>query len=107
MEKTKVYLTTPLPSTGLFPHVSVASDKSTPGRKTNHAVMIILPFHGKRIAMPLDAPLVYEMDENKKLKGGSGEDLADQVVDCLKSRLGFGSKQLHYIRGSLSVRRDV
>jgi len=79
----------------------VASDKSTPGRQSNHAVMIILPHKGKRVAMPIDAPLVYEMGDDEQLVGGSGVDLADQIMDVLKNRLGFDSDQLHYIRGKI------
>ena len=36
------HLQTPLPSTGIPPHFSTTSDKSTPIRVTNHAVMVSL-----------------------------------------------------------------
>jgi len=46
--KTKALLTNRLPSTGLFPHFATASDKSTPSRTTNHAVMILVMYNGKK-----------------------------------------------------------
>uniref|UniRef100_A0A7M6DPB1 Uncharacterized protein n=2 Tax=Clytia hemisphaerica TaxID=252671 RepID=A0A7M6DPB1_9CNID len=98
MKQTIEFLQTPLLCTGLCPHIAVASDKSTPGRETNHAIMIIIPFNGKRIPMPIDAPLVYEMNDENNLEGGSGEDLAYQITDVLKKRLKIDEEKIHYIR---------
>ena len=61
--QTRKFLKTPLESTGLRPHISLAVDKSTPHRDTNHAIVLLMPVNGKRIAMPLDAPPVYSIAE--------------------------------------------
>ena len=98
--QTKTYLQEPLVSTGLRPHVSLAADKSTPHRETNHAIMVILPVEGKRVALPIDAPIVYSNDEEEfDLQGGSGEDLAQQVVTVIRDKLGFSQNDMQYIRG--------
>ena len=86
--------------TGLPPHISLAVDKSTPHRETNHAVLLLLPVAGKRIAMPLDAPPVYPVEkETKTVQGGSGQDLAKQISCVLKKHLEFQADEMHYIRG--------
>ena len=73
LTQTSKYLKNPLESTGLRPHISLAVDKSTPHRDTNHAILVLLPVDGKRIAVPLDAPPVYSMlKEQRTLKGGGG-----------------------------------
>ena len=54
--QTKIFLKEPLISTGLCPHVSLAADKSTPHRKTNHAIIVMRELH---VAVPIDAPIVY------------------------------------------------
>ena len=100
--QTKKFLQEPLISTGLRPHVSLAADKSTPHRETNHAIMVILPVDGKRVALPIDAPIVYNYsntEEDFHLQGGSGEDLAQQVVTVVKDKLGFNDDDMEYIRG--------
>ena len=87
--------------TGLPPHISLAVDKSTPHRETNHAVLLLLPVGGKRIAMPLDAPPVYTVEkETKQVQGGSGQDLAKQISPVLKKNLGFQAEEMHFIRGT-------
>ena len=40
--QTSKYLKEPLESTGLRPHVTLAVDKSTPHRDTNHAILVLL-----------------------------------------------------------------
>ena len=68
-------------STGLPPHFAIAIDKSTPHPDTNQAIMVILPCNGQRVAMPLDAPLVYEcVDNHGSVFGGTGQDLATQDI---------------------------
>eukprot|EP00794_Sanderia_malayensis_P021154 gene21154-23234_t len=104
LKQTRLYMHEPLLSTGLPPHFSVAIDKSTPHRDTNHAVMIIVQVDGRRIAMPIDAPLVYGYEEdedgaNVELQGGSGIDLAEQVVAVLKTKLQLTTDDLQFLRG--------
>lgn len=90
----------PLVSTGLHPHISVAVDKSTPHRDTNHAILVLLPVDGKRVAMPLDAPLVYSISRaTNDIEGGSGKDLANQVVTVLRDKLEFSNEDMSYLRG--------
>lgn len=104
LQRTSDFLSTPLPNTGLPPHFSVAIDKSTPIRDTNQAIMVLLPFEGKRTAMPIDAPIVYEYsEEESSVIGGAGKDLADQVHDVLTKKLGLTTEQLGYLRGKLKV----
>ena len=80
----------------------MAVDKSTPHRETNHAIILILPVNGKRVAMPIDAPGVYSYsgdDKGADIHGGTGEDLAEQVVSVVKDKLGFNADDMPYIRG--------
>ncbi|CAB4027232.1 Hypothetical predicted protein, partial [Paramuricea clavata] len=99
LTQTNNYLKEPLESTGLRPHISLAVDKSTPHRDTNHAVMILLPFKGKQAAVPIDAPIVYSVAERTAdIEGGDGEDLAKQVTDVLKKKLDFDENDMHYVR---------
>ena len=100
--QTKNFLKDPLVSTGLRPHISLAVDKSTPHRETNHAIVLILPVNGKRFAMPIDAPVVYSYsgdDKGADIYSGTGEDLAEQVVSVVKDKLGFNADDMPYIRG--------
>lgn len=98
--QTKEFLKTPMESTGLRPHISLAVDKSTPHRDTNHAILLLLPVNGKRIAMPLDAPPVYSIAEgSNEIEGGTGQDLAKQVAKVLKDKLEFDDDDMHYVRG--------
>eukprot|EP00794_Sanderia_malayensis_P003887 gene3887-4431_t len=103
LKQTRLYMHVPLSSTGLPPHFSVAIDKSTPHRDTNHAIMIIVQVNGRRIAMPIDAPLVYGYEEdedgaNVELQGGSGIDLAEQVVAVLKTTLQLTTDDMQFLR---------
>ena len=101
IDKTKQYLNKELPSTGLRPHFSVAVDKSTPHRDTNHAVLIIIPVKGVRVAIPIDAPIVYSIDKSGEVIGGYGVDLADQILSVMKERIGFEGDDLCFIRGNV------
>lgn len=106
ISKTSEYLRQPLKATGLRPHISVAIDKSTPHRETNHAILLLMPVNGRRIAMPLDCPLVDSVDPvTRDIVGGSGEHLAEQVIDVLKKKVSFTLSDLHYVRGSKSKQR--
>ena len=95
--QTKDYLHTPLKSTGLPPHVSVAVDKSTPHRDTNQAIVLIFPVEGKRVALPIDAPLVYKT-VGKSITGGAGKDLAAQIMEVLSTKVGFSEADFHFVR---------
>ena len=99
IQQTQNFVQEPLISTGLRPHVSVAVDKSTPHRDTNHAILVLLPVNGKRVAMPLDAPLVYSVSGEGDIEGGSGQHLAEQVVDALRNKLKFNDRDMNYVRG--------
>lgn len=104
LHRTSTYLATPLPNTGLPPHFAVAVDKSTPIRDTNQAIMLLMPFEGKRIAMPIDAPKVYGYsDEEHAITGGTGRDLADQIYGVLRNKLDLNQEQFHFLRGILSL----
>ncbi len=99
IQQTQNFVQEPLISTGLRPHVSVAVDKSTPHRDTNHAILVLLPVNGKHVAMPLDAPLVYSVSGEGDIEGGSGQHLAEQVVDALRNKLKFNDTDMNYVRG--------
>ncbi|MEO0684577.1 MAG: hypothetical protein AAFY76_05895 [Cyanobacteria bacterium J06649_11] len=99
MLKTTSYLKNELPSTSLPPHISVAMDKSTPHRDTNQAVIVILPVNGKRLAIPIDAPLVYDLNKEDEVVGGCGSDLANQVVGVLEKELKLDDEDLAFVRG--------
>lgn len=90
-----------LPSTGMQPHFSLAVDKSTPHRDTNHAILAIIPVEGKRVAVPIDAPIVYAVSDSGGIIGGSGAELADQIISVMKERLGFEADDLFFIRGNI------
>ena len=91
----------PLKATGLRRHISLAVDKSTPHRETNHAILLLMPVNGRRIAVPLDCPLVYSLDPvTQDIVGGSGERLAKQIIDVLKKKVSFTLSDLHYVRGN-------
>lgn len=101
LDKTALYLKKSLPSTGFPPHFGVAIDKSTPHRDTNQAIVLLIPSEGKRVAIPIDAPLVYAMSESNTLEGGAHIDLAEQIFDVLKNKLEIEDKDLHFLRGNL------
>ena len=89
-----------LKTTGMPPYFSIAVDKSTPLRDTNHAIMLIVPLNGIRKAIPLDAAIVYELNDNGELSAGSGSDLADQIVNVLSEKLKFDEDDFSYIRSN-------
>ena len=72
----------PLNSTGFPPHFGIACIKSTPGRQTNHAIMLLVCVNGTRRAVPLGAPKVYSIDGGD-ISGGDAKLLASQVTDTL------------------------
>ena len=82
LKKLNNLLTQRLPSTGIPPHFSTASDKSTPIRTTNHAIMVVLMVNGKKEAIPIKAPPVYDF-KNSEVTGGTASHLAEQVISAL------------------------
>ena len=101
LQTTSHYLKKAFPSTGLKPHFSMAVNKSTRHRDTNHAILIIMPVNGRRVAVPMDAPLVYKIDDEGDITGGSGVDLVHETIESVKKNLDFESKDLSYIRGKI------
>lgn len=99
LEKTRQLLLTPLPSTGLCPHFSTTSDKSTPSRQSNHAIMIIVGIAGKKLAIPIAADPVYQYTPEDSLDGGTAVDLANQVADALTTDVGIPHGHLSYLAG--------
>ena len=57
-------LKAPLKCTGLNPHFSLTMDKGTPGRETNQATIIVFNDEGKRIAVPVGSPAVYQTNDD-------------------------------------------
>ena len=100
LEKTALYLKKELPCTGFPPHFGVAIDKSTPHRDTNQAIVLLIPSEGKRVAMPVDAPLVYALSESNTLEGGAHVDLATQIVEVLAKKLKVDEQGINYLRGN-------
>ena len=60
--------------------------------------MVILPYKRKRIALPIDAPLVYRVDEENQFVGGTGDELAHQIIDFIKKGLEMDQEDISYIR---------
>ena len=78
-----------------------ALDKSTPHWDTNHEVLLIITEERIRVAIPIDAPIVYIVGEFDKMFGGSGTDLAKQILSVMKDRLRFECDNLTYLQGVL------
>ncbi len=50
--------------------------------------------------MPLACPLVYGVNpEENSIEGGSGEDLAEQVIIALRDKLSFSPTDMYLVRG--------
>ena len=93
IEETAKFLQEPLISTGLAPHFGLAIDKSTPHRETNQAIVLLVPSSGKRVAVPIDAPVVYTVNPNSgDIQGGSHDELAKQVMSVLSEKLKINQK---------------
>ena len=75
----------------------MAIDKSTPTGDMNQAMVLIKSYNGERITVPIDPPLVHEDEE--ELTGGTGRDLADQIVKVLKD-LKLTPGQMLFMRGN-------
>ena len=66
----------------------------------NQALLLILLSEGKRVAMPVDAPLVYALSESNTLEGGAHVDLATQIVEVLAKKLKVDEQGINYLRGN-------
>ena len=49
--------------------------------------MIIMPVKGRRVAVPIDAPFVYKIDNEGDITGGSGVDFAHQAIESVRKNL--------------------
>ena len=93
------FLTRELPSTGFPPHFASSCDKSMPGRETNHAILLLVLYNGKRVAIPTGSPKVYQQDESGTagtLAGGSAYDLGLQVLDTMCEFAQLPNDRLSY-----------
>lgn len=80
-EKIEEWLSTPLPSTLLPPHFWATTDKATPSRTTNQAVLIIArDKSGVPCPIPVSAPPVYDAFEQ-----ASYDVLAQQLLDGISN----------------------
>ena len=94
----------PLPSTTLPPHFYFTADKATINRKTNQAIILGLMNEGKRVAVPIGAPLVYrgavEQDGSITMVGGTAAELADAIIDTILQKSGLPADHLSYLTGN-------
>lgn len=69
-------------------------------RTTNQAVILVCVQNGKRVAIPVGAPAVYEKSDGEdEVIGGSAPELADAVIDCIINKMVMNSHMLPYIVG--------
>ena len=81
--KIKTWLSQPLPSTQLPPHVWLTVDKATPSRTTNQATLIIArDKRGIPCPIPVDAPKVYTAFE-----AASYEKLGEMLLKVVEDNL--------------------
>ena len=93
-------LKAPLKCTGLNPHFSLTMDKGTPGRETNQATMIVFNDEGKRIAVPVGSPAVYQTnDDNTAVSGGYADELAASSIMLVKKQYDLETDELSYCQG--------
>jgi len=91
-------LKTPLKNTGVRQHFWTTVDKSTPGRTTNQAILICPAIDGKRKAIFVASPKVYEAFDGE-LAGGTMVELAKQVTSSIKSAYNMQDADLAYLVG--------
>ena len=93
LKKLNTLLGKPLPTTGIPPHFPTASDKSTPIRITNHAIVMV---DGEKTAIPIAAPPVYDF-ENSEVVGGTASHLAEQVISSLRKTAKIPEKSMAFL----------
>ena len=82
-ERCATWLNTPLPSTGLPPHIWVTMDKATPSRTTNQALLLVgRDKQGTPCPFPVDAPKVYD----ESFEAASYDRMADLVTTSLATK---------------------
>ncbi len=94
--KTKNFINTPLPSTGMPPHFYVTADKSTNHRVTNQATMICPVVDGNRQAIPLNISSVYYTSVGGT---GKGKALAMAVIKDLEVHAGVKGEKVMQMQG--------
>ena len=93
--KAAKYLTTPLVSTSLPPHFYVSADKSTVHRVTNQAIVVCPMIDGKRQAILVQAPCVYDLEDvDDGITEATADKLADNVYDTINSTYSIGDDAL-------------
>ena len=95
-KKTSIFLSTPLPSTGMPPHFYVTADKSTNNRATNQVTMICPVVNGCREGIVLNAREVYTSSDGT---GGTGGELAKSIYSDLETNVGLKGKRLLQVQG--------
>ena len=95
-KKTKNFINTPLPSTGMPPHFYVTADKSTNHRVTNQATMICPVVDGNRQAIPLNISSVYYTSVGET---GKGEALAAAIIKDLEVHAGIKGEKIMQMQG--------
>jgi hypothetical protein len=89
--KAAKFLSTPLVSTSLPPHFYVSADKSTVHRVTNQAIVVCPMIAGKRQAIPVQAPCVYELEDiDNGITEATADKLADNVYETITSTYSVG-----------------
>ena len=86
--ETERFLCTPLAATKLPPHFYVTSDKSTPHRTTNQAILLCLMVDGRRQAIAVNAPEVYgeaSSGVEGDVSGATAEELAESLHKEIRS----------------------
>ena len=81
-QQTTNFLRSSLPSTGLPPHFYVTCDKSTPKRLTNQAIVLCPMIAGKREAIVVSSPEVYQPNDS-----GTDGDVQGASADVLSKAL--------------------
>ena len=85
---------------GFKPHFSLTMDKGTPGRETNQARMTVFNDEGKRIAVPVGSPAVYQSnDDNTAVTGAYADELASSSIMLVKKIYGLETDELSYCQG--------
>lgn len=92
--KTKELLSRKLPSTGMPPHFSTASGKCTPAANSNHAVMILTMYEGRKMSIPVTACALHNATDDDNSTGETECNLAKQVIDSLTLYLNLESETL-------------
>ncbi len=95
-KKTSIFLSTPLPSTGMPPHFYVTADKSTNHRATNQVTVICPVVNGCREGIVLDAREVYTSSDGT---GGTGGELAKSIYLDLEKNVGLKGEHLLQVQG--------